>query len=73
MHRFRSGIAGIVLGVAIGGCGGSVDEGSHDFKPTDTKPFDTLIKEQQEKMKKKDYTQKAEVPEEKKSKEAGKK
>ena len=36
MHRFRSGIAGIVLGVAIGGCGGSVDEGPGGFTPTDT-------------------------------------
>ena len=37
MHRFRSGIAGIVLAAAIAGCGGStVDEGPKPFTPTDT-------------------------------------
>jgi hypothetical protein len=74
MHRFRSGIAGIVLAVVLAGCGGStVDEGPKGFTPTDTKPLESMLKEQQDVMKKKGYAQKPTLPDEKTSKEAGKK
>ncbi len=67
MHRFRSGIAGIVLSAAIAGCGGAtVDEGPKPFTPTDTSSLKQMISEQQESMKKKSYAAKAVVPDEKK-------
>jgi hypothetical protein len=70
MHRFRSGIAGIVLAASIAGCGGSsVDEGPKPFTPTDTSSLKPMIAEQQEVMKKKSYAQKAVPPEEKKKEE----
>jgi hypothetical protein len=67
MHRFRSGIAGIVLSAAIAGCGGStVDEGPKPFTPTDTSSLKPMITEQQEVMKKRSYAVKAVPPAEKK-------
>jgi hypothetical protein len=72
MHRFRSGIAGMVLAVAVAGCGSTVDEGVKPFTPTDTKPFDAISKEMQTVTKNKSHLQKAVPPEEKK-KEGGKK
>ena len=63
MHRFRSGIAGIVLAAAIAGCGGTtVDEGPKPFTPTDTSPLKQMVTEQQDVMKKKGYAQKAARP-----------
>jgi predicted small lipoprotein YifL len=72
MHRFRSGIAGIVLAGALAGCGSTVDEGPHEFKPTDTTSLNPLMDEMKSSMKKKDYAQKAVPPDEKKSKESKK-
>jgi hypothetical protein len=67
MHRFRSGIAGIVLAAALAGCGGTtVDEGPKPFTPTDTTALEPLKQQLQESMKKKSYAQKAVVTEEKK-------
>jgi hypothetical protein len=74
MHRFRWGIAGIVLASVIAGCGGSsVDEGPRDFTPTDTKQLDTMVKEMQGVAKTKAYLQKAVPTEKEKPKEADKK
>lgn len=61
MHRFRSGIVGMVLAGVLTGCGGaSVDEGTKGFTPTDVKPYEGMLREQQDKMKNKDYTKKSE-------------
>jgi hypothetical protein len=71
MHRFRSGIAGIVLAGVLAGCGGStVEEGPKPFTSTDTKQMDGMVKELQDGMKKKSYTTK---PAPEKSKEPEKK
>jgi hypothetical protein len=70
MHHFRSRIAGIVLAGVLAGCGGStVDEGPHEFKPTDTTSLNPLMDQMKESMKKKSYAQKAAPPEDKKDKE----
>ena len=69
MHRFRSGIVGIVLAGFFAGCGGStVDEGPKPFTSTDTTSLQPMVKEMQDTMKKNNYTQKA-VPAEDKKKE----
>jgi hypothetical protein len=67
MHRFRSGIAGMVLVGLVAGCGGStVDEGPKPFAPTDTTQLqNSMVKELQDGMKKKDYINKPSSPPEK--------
>jgi hypothetical protein len=73
MHRFRSGIVGILLTGFLAGCGEtSVDEGPKGFTPTDTKPMEGMLKDMQDGMKTKNYTKRP-VPEPEKSKEPAKK
>jgi hypothetical protein len=75
MSRYRSGILGMTLMVALAGCGESgLQEGPGGFTPTDTKPLEPLADQMKEMMKKKDYTKQPVVPTEKdKSKGAEKK
>jgi len=74
MHRFRSGIAGLVLMGLVAGCGGTtVDEGAKPFTPTDTTQLqNSMVKELQAGMKKADYKNRPTPPPEK-SKEPEKK
>lgn len=66
MSRYRSGILGLALAVALAGCGDSgVQEGPGGFTPTDTKPLDPLADQMKEMMKKKDYNKLPVVPTEK--------
>ncbi len=70
MHRFRSGIVGIVIAGWLAGCGGgSVDEGPKGFTPTDTKPLEPMLKQMQDNMKNNNYTKRAAPAEGKKDQE----
>jgi Flp pilus assembly protein TadD len=68
MHRMCLGILGMVLAVALVGCGGesTVEEGSTGFTPTDTRPLDPMIKQMQEADKTKAYLKKPEATEKEK-------
>jgi hypothetical protein len=73
MHRIRSGIVGAALAGVLAGCGSSVDEGPKEFRPTDPKPFEPMLKEMQNSMKTKSYTKQAVPPGKEKAKEPAKK
>jgi hypothetical protein len=60
MSRFCLGIAGVVLGCSLAGCGDTeVDKGPVGFKPTDTTPFKEMTRQMQESMKRGAYKHKA--------------
>jgi hypothetical protein len=72
MHRFRSGIVGMVLAGFLAGCGEStVDEGPKGFTPTDTTKLNPMADQMKEVMKKGAY--KKAPPSSEKSKEPEKK
>lgn len=73
MHRFRSGIVGIVLMAGLVGCGDTVDEGPKPFTATNTDQFNALSEQMKETMKKGNYLQKAVPDEKEKDKDKGKK